>query len=204
MEARRGLYPTKAGKWWGGPGTTRGLLCSSLGRFGSGAPLSSPAMCSRDIPAGLSQATAASSVAGYLRQWTDPCGVWQRPAARVIRSAQFCEDLPGLSAASPLSLEPPPWPCKRGWLVLLSPGRHFSIHRLPAQSSPQGPPCPTSLPLAAGCLPLSSSLSPLCQSLQLPSRSLGSLCLLSCPWDGTLVGLWGLSLCSLPSFMSPL
>lgn len=53
-----------------GPGTTKGLLCSSLGRFGLGAPPSSPAVCSRDIPAGLSQATAASSVAGYLRQWT--------------------------------------------------------------------------------------------------------------------------------------
>lgn len=40
----------------------------------------------------------------------------------MARSAQFCEDLPGLSAASPLSLEPPPCPRKRGWLVLPSPG----------------------------------------------------------------------------------
>ena len=45
---RRGGVCTQGREVGGGPGTTRGLLCSSLGRFGSGAPLSSPALCSGD------------------------------------------------------------------------------------------------------------------------------------------------------------
>lgn len=91
----------------------------------------------------------------------------------MARSAQFCEDLPGLSAASPLSLEPPPWeppPCprKRGWLVLPSPGTF--LHPLsscpiksPGTSMSHFPPsdCRVSSSLLLSLASLLGSLAPL-------------------------------------------
>lgn len=159
-----GLYPRQGGGG-GGPGTTRGLLCSSLGPFGRGAPPSGPALA-------LPCAQGASWLA-FL--WPQLPHLWQVPAAvsslvpvvsglQVAHSARFCEDLPGLSGQVPC-----PWSLllgptnEDGWSSRLQ-GR-FCIHRLPAQSSPQGPPCPISLPLTVGCLPLFSSLSPLCRGL---------------------------------------
>ena len=164
----------EAGKLGGSPGTTRGLLCASLGPFGWGAPPSGPGLVLL-----CAQGTSWLAFLGpqLPRLWrgacggelSGPCGVWERPAARWPALPSFVR-----TCLVSVRQVPCPWSLLLGSL-LLAPANEdgwsfrlqgrFCIHCLPAQSNPQGPPCPTSLPLTVGCLPLFSSLSPLCWGL---------------------------------------